>query len=136
LGAACRSDFGLATEFVKERVDAISAGGDLAVRAAQKATPSIPILAVTDDMLGSGFATSLARPTGNTTGISILAPELDGKRQETLIEALPGIQRMAALADSNTTKQMQLDSLHQAARAQCPTLASFDRQGRRHPAGN
>ena len=106
-----------ATEFVKERVDAISAGGDLAVRAAQKATPSIPILAVTDDMLGSGFVTSLARPTGNTTGISILAPELDGKRQETLIEALPGIQRMAALADSNTTKQMQLNSLQQAARA-------------------
>ena len=106
-----------AAEFVKERVDAISAGGDLAIRAAQKATPSIPILGVTDDMLGSGFVTSLARPTGNTTGVSILAPELDGKRQEILIEALPGIQRMAALADSNTTKQVQLNSLRQAARA-------------------
>jgi putative ABC transport system substrate-binding protein len=106
-----------AAELVKERVDAISAGGDLAIRAAQKATPSIPIIAVTDDMLGSGFVTSLARPTGNVTGVSILAPELNGKRQEILIEALPGIQRMAALADSNTTKQEQLDSLRQAARA-------------------
>jgi putative ABC transport system substrate-binding protein len=105
-----------AAEFVKERVDAISAGGDLAIRAAQKATSSIPILGVTDDMLLSGFVTSLARPSGNITGISILAPELDGKRQEVLIEALPGIQRMAALADSNTTKQAQLDSLQQAAR--------------------
>jgi putative tryptophan/tyrosine transport system substrate-binding protein len=89
----------------------------LAIRAAQKATPSIPIVGVTDDMLGSGFVTSLARPTGNVTGLSILAPELDGKRQEILIEALPGIQRVAALADSNTTKQVQLDSLRHAARA-------------------
>jgi ABC-type uncharacterized transport system substrate-binding protein len=105
-----------AAEFVKERVDAISAGGDLAIRAAQKATSSIPILGVTDDMLLSGFVMSLARPSGNITGISILATELDGKRQEILIEALPGIQRMAALADSNSTKQAQLDSLQQTAR--------------------
>ena len=106
-----------AAEFAKERVDAISTGGDLGIRAAQKATSSIPILAVTDDMLGPGFVTSLVHPTVNTTGISILAPELDGKRQEILIEALPGIQRMAALANSNTTKQVQLDSLQRAARA-------------------
>ncbi|MGO9361255.1 MAG: ABC transporter substrate binding protein [Xanthobacteraceae bacterium] len=76
-----------AADLVKERVDAISAGGDLAIRAAQKATQSIPILGVTDDMLGSAFVTSLARPNGNTTGVSILATELDGKRQEILIEA-------------------------------------------------
>ena len=80
-----------AAEFAKERVDAISADGDLAIRAAQKASPSIPIAGVTDDMLGSGFITSFSRPTGNTTGVSILPPELDGKRQDILIEALPGL---------------------------------------------
>ena len=50
-------------------------------------------------MLGTGLVNSLARPNGNTTGVSILAPELDGKRQEILIEAVPGLRRMAALAD-------------------------------------
>ena len=55
-----------AAEFAKERVDAISAGGDLAIRAAQKATPSIPILGVTDDMLGSGFIRVLLLPHPET----------------------------------------------------------------------
>jgi putative ABC transport system substrate-binding protein len=106
-----------AAEFAKERVDAISAGGDLAIRAAQKATPSIPIVGVTDDMLGSGFVPSFARPTGNATGVSILSPELDGKRQDILIEALPGLNHLALLADSNTSKQAHLDVLRKAARA-------------------
>ena len=48
---------------------------------------------------GQGLVNSLARPGGNTTGVSILATELDGKRQEILIEAVPGLRRMAALAD-------------------------------------
>jgi putative ABC transport system substrate-binding protein len=58
----------------------------------------------------------MARPTGNTTGVSILAPELNGKRQEILIEAVPGLRR-AALADSNTTEVAQLNALQEAARA-------------------
>ena len=65
-----------AAELVNARVDAISAGGDLGIRAAQQATKTIPILGVTDDMVGAGLVTSMARPNGNTTGISILAPEL------------------------------------------------------------
>jgi len=112
-----------AAEFAKERVDAISAGGDLGIRAAQKATPSIPILGVTDDMLGPGFVPSFARPTGNTTGVSILSPELDGKRQDILIEALPGLNHLALLADSNTSRQAHLDGLREAAR---PQHRSFD----------
>jgi putative ABC transport system substrate-binding protein len=55
-------------------------------------------------MVGSGLVNSLARPGGNTTGVSILAPELNGKRQEILIEAVPGLRRMAALADSNKAR--------------------------------
>jgi putative ABC transport system substrate-binding protein len=59
----------------------------------------------------------LARPGGHTTGISILATELDGKRQELLIEAVPGLRRMAALADSNVTAVAKLRELQEAARA-------------------
>jgi ABC-type uncharacterized transport system substrate-binding protein len=57
----------------------------------------------------------LAKPGGSTTGVSILAAELDGKRQEILMEALPGIQRMAALADLNTTAPEHLHELRSAA---------------------
>ena len=89
----------------------------MAIRAAQQATKTIPILAIADDMLGAGLVNSLARPNGNTTGVSILATELDGKRQEILIEAVPGLRRMAALADANTQRVAKLDALQEAARA-------------------
>jgi putative tryptophan/tyrosine transport system substrate-binding protein len=68
-----------AAELLRTGVDVILAGGDPAVRAAQRATSTIPILALTDDMLGQGFVRSLAKPGGNTTGVTILASELDGK---------------------------------------------------------
>jgi putative tryptophan/tyrosine transport system substrate-binding protein len=103
-------------ELVKAHVDVILVNGDAAIRAAQQATTTIPILAGSDDMVGSGLVNSLARPGGNTTGVSILATELDGKRQEILIEAVPGLRRMAALADSNRTPVMKLDVLQEAAR--------------------
>ena len=106
-----------AAELVKGRPDVIAVGGPVAVRAAQQATKTIPLLAITDDMVGEGVVSSMARPTGNTTGVSILATELDGKRQEILIEAVPGLRRMAALADSNTTAVAQLNALQAAARA-------------------
>ena len=62
-----------AAELVKARVDVIAAAGDETVRAVQQATKTIPIVAIVGDMLGSGLVTSLARPDGNTTGVSILA---------------------------------------------------------------
>jgi putative ABC transport system substrate-binding protein len=105
-----------AGELVKAKVDVIIAYGDIGIRAAQQATKTIPILAMTDDMLGSGLVNSQARPNGNTTGVSILASELDGKRQELLIEAVPGLRRMAALADPNMPHVMKLDALEEAAR--------------------
>jgi putative tryptophan/tyrosine transport system substrate-binding protein len=106
-----------ADDLVKARVDVILAGGDAAVRAAQQATTSIPILALADDMVGQGFVRSLGQPGGNTTGVTLLASELDGKRQEILMEAVPGVRRIAALADSNTTAPSQLRVLKEAARA-------------------
>jgi hypothetical protein len=58
---------------------------------------------------------SLARPGGNTTGVSIIfATELDGKRQDILIEAVPGLRRLVALADVNDTKPQHLQALQDA----------------------
>jgi ABC-type uncharacterized transport system substrate-binding protein len=105
------------TELVMARVDVIAASGEETVRAMQQATKTIPIVAIVGDMLGSGLVTSLARPDGNTTGVSILARELDGKRQDILIEAVPGLRRMAVLIDVNYTKFAKLEALQEAARA-------------------
>jgi putative ABC transport system substrate-binding protein len=106
-----------AAELVRAKPNVIYAGGGVAVRAVQQATKTIPIVGVADDMVGEGLVESLARPNGNTTGISILATELDGKRQELLIEAVPGIRRMAALADSTTLTEAKARALQEAARA-------------------
>jgi putative tryptophan/tyrosine transport system substrate-binding protein len=106
-----------AAELVKARVDVIVAGGGVAIRAAQQATKTIPIVVLAEDMLGSGLVTSLARPDGNTTGVSGFVPELDGKRVEILVEAVPGLRRMAALADASNATVAKLDVLRGAARA-------------------
>src|SRR3954468_8326340 len=82
-----------AANLAMNRVDAIQCGGDAAIRAAQQATASIPILGLTDDMVGAGLVRALANPGGNTTGVSILAGELDGKRQEILLELLPEVRQ-------------------------------------------
>jgi putative ABC transport system substrate-binding protein len=68
----------------------------------RSATQTIPIVGMTDDMVGSGLAASLARPGGNTTGVSILASELDVKRLEVLHEFVPQARRIAVLADPTT----------------------------------
>jgi putative tryptophan/tyrosine transport system substrate-binding protein len=107
----------IAAELVKSKVDVIYASGDAGIRAAQQATATIPILGITQDMVGQGLVNSLARPGGNTTGVSVLATELDGKRQEILIEAVPGLHRMAILADTKATRSPQLQALQDAARA-------------------
>jgi putative tryptophan/tyrosine transport system substrate-binding protein len=106
-----------AATVVKGAPDLIVAGGPLNTRAAQNATPTLPIVALSDDMIGEGLTRSLAQPGGNTTGVSILAPELDGKRQDFLIEAVPAARRMAALADSNVTTLGQLQALQEAVRS-------------------
>src|SRR5262249_39672928 len=71
-------------------------------------------------------ARSLARPGGNTTGVSILAPELNGKRQDFLIEAVPGARRMAVLADSHVTAPRELHVLQAAMRSRDIELLVFE----------
>ena len=107
-----------AAELVNARVDVILAAGDETVRVIQQATKTIPIVAIVGDMLGSGLVTSLARPDGNTMGVSILAGEADGKRQDILIEAVPGLRLMAVLVDVNYKKNpAKLAALQEAAQA-------------------
>jgi putative tryptophan/tyrosine transport system substrate-binding protein len=114
-----------ALEIVKVGVDIIFCGGDAAIRTAQAATKTIPIYATTDDLIGSGFVHSLAKPEGNITGTSILATELDGKRQEILLEALPGIRQLAALAEANATSSRRLQQLKEAARMRGVELLTY-----------
>ena len=110
-----------AAELAKARVDVIVTGGDDAIRALQQATKTIPIVGMAGDMLGDGFVNSLARPNGNTTGVSILAQSLDGKRQDILIEAVPGLRRMAALSADDVNRR----SLMHCSRRLAHVVSSF-----------
>jgi putative ABC transport system substrate-binding protein len=88
----------LAAELVRLNVDVIVTGAISSVRAAKKATATIPIVfASVGDAVDSGLVSSLARPGGNATGLTFLAPELDGKRLELLKEAFPKVTRVAFL---------------------------------------
>jgi putative ABC transport system substrate-binding protein len=88
----------LAAELVALKVDVILAATTLAALAAKQATRTLPIVfPVAGDPVASGLVTSLAQPGGNATGLSLLAPELIGKRLELLTQAVPGVSRVAVL---------------------------------------
>jgi putative ABC transport system substrate-binding protein len=88
----------LVAELIRLNVDVIVANGTLAPIAAKRATTTIPIVMTTaGDPLGSGLVASLAKPGGNVTGLSLMAPELAGKRLELLREVIPGLARIAVL---------------------------------------
>jgi putative ABC transport system substrate-binding protein len=92
----------LAAELVRLKVDVIFASGDFAPKVAQEATETIPIVAIGDDILGAGIVASLSRPGKNTTGLTILSPELSAKRLEVLRDIIPGLSRVTALWDPTT----------------------------------
>src|SRR5712691_4761815 len=97
----------LAAELVRLKVDIILAEGAPAVRAAQHATGTIPIVfPAVFDPVSQGLVASLARPGGNTTGVTFQDPELMGKRLELLKEAVPVVTRVAYLwhAAPNTAR--------------------------------
>src|SRR5215471_17563901 len=90
----------LAAEFVRLKVDVIVTEGPASVVAAKQATSVIPIVfPVAGDPVGSGLAVSLARPGGNVTGLSALGVDLAAKRLELLREVLPGLHRLAIMAN-------------------------------------
>jgi putative ABC transport system substrate-binding protein len=114
-----------AAELVIAQPDVIYAAGGVAIGAVQQATKSIPIVGIAGDMVGEGLVESFGRPNGNTTGISILAFELDGKRQDILIEAVPGIRRMAVLGNPNNPTEANARALQEAARAKNVELSIY-----------
>jgi len=109
----------LADELVRLKVDVIVTGGVAAVRAAEHATRTIPIvMAATFDPLGQGLVASLAHPGGNITGLSFLSAELPGKRLELLKETVPQSTRIAVLANpANPSYESHMHNLTVAARA-------------------
>jgi ABC-type uncharacterized transport system substrate-binding protein len=91
----------LAAELVRLKSDVIVTGGSTLTRAVKEATSTIPIVMANDsDPVSNGFIASLARPGGNITGLSTLAPEISGKQLELLKEIVPKLSRVAVLGTS------------------------------------
>ena len=91
----------LAAELVRLKVDMFLTAGPRATRAAKQATGTIPIVMAFDsDPVRNGFVASLARPGGNITGLSSLAPEISGKQLELLKEIIPKFSRLTVLGHS------------------------------------
>ena len=112
----------LAAELVALKVDVIVAGPTPAALAAKHVTRTIPIVFATGgDAVTDGLVTSLARPGGNVTGLSGLAPDLVGKWLELLKRAVPGVSRVAVLwqpgAVGELTEKSMLNGAEHAARA-------------------
>jgi len=98
----------LAAELARLKVDIIVAVGPGDTLAAKKATATIPIVTILGGDPGYGLVASLARPGGNVTGLSILSPELSGKRLELLKETIPKLLRVAVFVSPTGTEYAQV----------------------------
>jgi putative tryptophan/tyrosine transport system substrate-binding protein len=106
-------------ELVRLNVDIIVTDGNRSTSDAKNATTTIPIvMAVSGDPLGAGLVKTLARPGGNITGLTLLSPELSGKRLELLKETMPKISRVAVLFNpSNPAAILYLNEVEVAAKS-------------------
>jgi ABC-type uncharacterized transport system substrate-binding protein len=109
----------IAAEFVRLKVDVIVTYATPPVVAAKQATAVIPIVsAIMGDPVATGIVASLARPGGNVTGLSVLTPDLAGKRLELLREVVPGLRQLAFLANVNSPiTALEMGEAQAAARA-------------------
>ena len=109
----------IAAELVRLKVDIIVTSGPIPTRAAKEATVTIPIVMAQDsDPVANGFVASLTRPGGNITGLSTLAPELNGKRLDLLREIVPKLSRVAVLGTSTQPgNEQSLKEVELAAKA-------------------
>jgi len=105
----------LAAELVAAKVDVIVAQFTPSALAAKQATTEIPIVFVAGDPVGTGVVSSLARPGGNLTGLSILGAELQAKCVELLRDMLPSVRRIAALGYATDPFSKQFVDLIQLA---------------------
>jgi putative ABC transport system substrate-binding protein len=103
----------IATELVRARPDVVFALAPPAAQAVQRATHSIPIVVLADDLVTSGLVSSMSHPEGNVTGVAIFAFQLNVKRLELLHEALPNAKRIGILADPD--QKQASETLKQAA---------------------
>lgn len=111
----------LAAELVRAKVDIIVAVSRPAILAAKRATNTIPIVMDFwggEGLIESGAVASFARPGGNITGVYMLATELDAKRLEMLLEALPNARKVAVLNRGNSSPFTQVRQVARAARIQ------------------
>jgi putative tryptophan/tyrosine transport system substrate-binding protein len=108
----------IAAEFVRLKVDVIVTGGTAAVIAAKQATSVIPIVFGTaGDPVGTGLVASLARPGGNVTGLSNQSADLPGKRVDLLRQVVPGLRRLAIMANiSSPIGVLEMNEVQAAAR--------------------
>jgi putative tryptophan/tyrosine transport system substrate-binding protein len=122
---------GLVAEIVKLKVDVVVVIALPAIRAAKKATQTIPIVMVTNtDPVAAGLVDSLARPGGNVTGLTLLTRDLSGKRLELLNEMLPGISRVGILwVTPSSTGDSGFREYEATARALKIRLQSLEVQG-------
>jgi ABC-type uncharacterized transport system substrate-binding protein len=108
----------LAAELARPEVQAIVTGGTPAAKALKNATRTIPIvMAIIGDPIAAGLVDSLARPGGNATGFSIVAPDLSGKRLEMLKEVVPRLSSVGVLLnDANPQSEIEFKEMEIAAR--------------------
>jgi putative ABC transport system substrate-binding protein len=118
----------LATELIRLKVDVIVTGDTPAIQAVKKITSTIPIvMGNVADAVAAGLVASLARPGGNITGLTTLAPDLDGKRLELVKEMLPKGARVGFFWDPGSTgMKIRFSEIPAAARALEITLQSLE----------
>jgi putative tryptophan/tyrosine transport system substrate-binding protein len=106
----------LARELADQRVDVILAGGDEAIAAAQEVTKTIPIVMFACDALGVGFIQSLAKPGGNTTGITCITSDFASKRIGIIRQIVPSLRKLAVLYNPvNKSKPLDFQYTRNAA---------------------
>src|SRR6516225_908004 len=127
----------LAAELVHLNVEVIVATGTLGPLAAKHATSTIPIvMTAAGDPLGSGLIANLAHPGGNVTGLSLMVPDIAGKRLELLKEILPRLVRVAVLWNASNPYPAIVFKESQAAAPRCNVREVNARSARRiHSAG-
>src|SRR5499425_859485 len=118
----------LAAELIRLKLDVIATAGPTDTRVAKQATTTVPIVMIQDsDPVGSGLVASLARPGGNITGLSTLAPEISGKQLEILKEIVPKLSRVAVLGNSTFPGNAQsLKEIERAAKTFAVQLQYLD----------
>ena len=121
---------GLAADLVRLNVDAIVLGDTSAIRYAREATSTIPlVMSLSSDPVRSGFATSLHRPGGNVTGMTLSTIAVDAKRLELFREMVPSLRRVAILWAKNDISDLEWEGVKTAAAILDLELLSYETKG-------